>query len=102
MFDGLFDAAGRWETQPQEWYPDVAEHVAHTQLMRLLQACLTRLPANTSRVFLMREYLGLDTPEICEATAFTPGNVRALLYRARMGLRSCLSLKVSQEENDDE
>jgi RNA polymerase sigma-70 factor (ECF subfamily) len=68
--------------------------------MRLLQACLDRLPGNTSRVFLMREYLGLDTDEICSHTGFSAGNVRVLLYRARMGLRTCLDLQVSAEASD--
>jgi RNA polymerase sigma-70 factor (ECF subfamily) len=94
QFDPLFDDRGQWADQPAEWYPDASVDVAQRQLLRLLQACLGRLPRNTSRIFLMREYLGFDTQEICRETGFTSVNVRALLYRARMGLRSCLDVKI--------
>lgn len=95
VFDGLFDAHGRWTEQPAEWHPDASESVAQQQLMTLLQVCLDNLPANTSRVFLMREYLGFDTSEICEQAGLNAGNVRILLYRARMRLRTCLDLKIN-------
>jgi RNA polymerase sigma-70 factor (ECF subfamily) len=100
QFDPLFDDRGRWADQPAEWYPDVSVDVAQRQLLRLLQACLERLPPNTSRVFLMREYLGFDTEEVCRETGFTGVNVRALLYRARMGLRSCLDVKIQAEKGE--
>jgi RNA polymerase sigma-70 factor (ECF subfamily) len=99
-FDPLFDDRGRWAVRPAEWYPDVSVEVAQRQLLRLAQACLERLPRNTSRVFLMREYLGFDTQEICRETGFTSVNVRALLYRARMGLRTCLDVKI-QAANEE-
>jgi RNA polymerase sigma-70 factor (ECF subfamily) len=94
-FDGLFDAHGRWTEQPAEWQPDASESVAQQQMMTLLQVCLDNLPANTSRVFLMREYLGFDTGEICAQAGLNAGNVRILLYRARMRLRTCLDLKIN-------
>jgi RNA polymerase sigma-70 factor (ECF subfamily) len=47
----------------------------------------------------MREYLGFDTEEVCRETGFTGVNVRALLYRARMGLRSCLDVKLQAEKD---
>ncbi len=52
---------------------------------------MERLPENTARVFMMREFLELDTAEICERAGVTPGNARALLYRARMSLRECVN-----------
>jgi RNA polymerase sigma-70 factor, ECF subfamily len=99
QFDPLFDDRGQWAERPAEWYPDVSVDVAQRQLLRLLQACLERLPRNTSRIFLMREYLGFDTQEICRQTGFTSVNVRALLYRARMGLRTCLDVKVRPDKD---
>jgi RNA polymerase sigma-70 factor (ECF subfamily) len=41
-------------------------------------------------VFLMREYLGMDTAEITERTALTAGNLRVVLHRARLRLRACV------------
>jgi RNA polymerase sigma-70 factor (ECF subfamily) len=100
QFDPLFDDRDEWADRPAEWYPDVSGEVAQHELLRLLQACLERLPCNTSRVFLMREYLGFDTQEICHDTGFTAVNVRALLYRARMGLRTCLDVKIQAEKEE--
>jgi RNA polymerase sigma-70 factor (ECF subfamily) len=58
--------------------------------MDVLQACLERLPANTARVFVMREVLELETDEICKELAITANNLWVILYRARMALRQCL------------
>lgn len=96
-FEALFDEDGRWLEAPQDWHPDVAEDVARSQLVRLLEECMKRLPGPTSRVFLMREYLGFEPVEIAEQTGLAAGNVRVILYRARMSLRSCLALSVPME-----
>ena len=42
------------------------------------------------RVFLMREWLELDSDEVCQALAITPSNLWVLLHRARLRLRDCL------------
>ena len=43
-------------------------------------------------VFMMREWLELETDEICQELEITATNAWALLYRARMRLRECLDL----------
>ncbi|MEZ5584240.1 MAG: sigma-70 family RNA polymerase sigma factor [Candidatus Competibacteraceae bacterium] len=45
---------------------------------------------NTARVFMMREFIGFDTPEICQELGITTSNCHVILHRARMGLRLCL------------
>ena len=52
--------------------------------------CLAGLPARTSRVFLMREHMGMETAEICKELGLTSTHCWVLLYRARMALRECL------------
>jgi RNA polymerase sigma-70 factor (ECF subfamily) len=39
---------------------------------------------------MMREWLELDSVEICTELSISDGNCRVLLYRARMQLRECL------------
>jgi RNA polymerase sigma-70 factor (ECF subfamily) len=39
---------------------------------------------------MMREWLGLDTDEICKEAGITATNCWVVLYRARMALRLCL------------
>ena len=81
-FDRLFDQRGMWaaEARPAAW--DEPSN-----------ACLNDLPENTSRVFMMREFMELTTNEICEATGMTVTNCHVVLHRARMRLRECLCLK---------
>ena len=88
-FDGLFNERGHWNEHPSPWEdPDGALH--QKQFLAALEACLKGLPGRTSQVFLMREHLGLETPEICKELGLTSTHCWVLLYRARMALRECL------------
>ena len=88
-FDALFRRNGHWAERPAGWgEPDGA--LEQSQFLRALEACLERLPARTAKVFMLREHLGLDTPEICKELAITPTHCWVMLYRARMKLRECL------------
>ena len=58
----------------------------------MLEVCLEKLPAQNARLFMMREWLELETDEICKELAVTPANVWVILYRARVRLRECLDL----------
>lgn len=60
------------------------------QMMGVLDRCLSRLPRQTGRVFMMREWLGFETAEICQRLGITAENCRVILHRARAGLRSCM------------
>ena len=62
------------------------------QFIHILEACVERLPAQTGRVFLMREWLELETDEICKELGITPTNLWVILHRARLKLRECLQL----------
>lgn len=90
-FDVLFDRKSHWhpEARPSAWgEPETV--FAQQQFWVVFEACLTRLPENTARVFMMREFLGLETPEICQELALTASHCHVILHRARMGLRLCL------------
>jgi RNA polymerase sigma-70 factor (ECF subfamily) len=88
-FDPLFRDNGGWEAPPSNW-GDPESALSSREFMDVLQACLERLPANTARVFVMREVLELETDEICKELAITANNLWVILYRARMALRQCL------------
>jgi RNA polymerase sigma-70 factor, ECF subfamily len=88
-FDPLFKDDGSWSAPPAEW-GDPENALSRQQFFDVLQVCLDKLPANTARVFLMREVLDLSTEEICKELAITANNLWVILYRARMALRQCL------------
>ena len=90
-FAVLFDRKDFWrpDERPQTWGDPEATFVQQ-QFWVVFETCLTRLPENTARVFMMREFLGLDTPGICQELAITTSHCHVILHRARMGLRLCL------------
>lgn len=89
--DALFIADGHTREQPMAWGdPDAT--LEQKDFFRVLEICLEKLPAKTARIFMMREWLELETDEICKELAITTSNAWVLLYRARMRLRECLDL----------
>ncbi|MDU8923967.1 sigma-70 family RNA polymerase sigma factor [Pasteurellaceae bacterium LIM206] len=75
-----------------------AEHEAYNEEFWLIfEACLTHLPAQQARVFMMREYLELESGEICAETQISSSNLYTLLYRARLQLQHCLTKRLDYE-----
>lgn len=88
-FDALFNDRGAWDSPPADW-GDPEQALNRSQFFDVLDLCLTKLPANTARVFVMREVMELETEEICKELTITANNLWVILYRARMSLRLCL------------
>ena len=88
-FDALFDETGHWENPPADW-GDPESQLSQQQFFEVMQSCLDKLPANTARVFVMREVMELDADEICQELTITSNNLWVILYRGRMALRLCL------------
>lgn len=90
-FSGLFDPTGHWQVdeRPATWAnPEAALQEAH--FWGVFETCLEHLPGQQARVFMMREFIELDTREICAAADITVSNLNVLLHRARLRLRECL------------
>lgn len=87
----LFNERGRWQegARPTAW-PNPEESMQNRQFWVVFEACLEHLPANTGRVFMMREFLGLESGEICAELGISTSNCHVILHRARLKLRSCL------------
>ena len=88
-FDGLFDSRGHWAEAPEAWEQPEGS-LRQKQFLAALEACLRALPERTARVFMMREHLGLETPEICKELGISATHCWVMLHRARMALRLCL------------
>ncbi len=87
--DALYDAEGAYTDPVPPWQQP--ENQAETrQMMGVLNGCMSELPSQTGRVFMMREWLGFETAEIAERLGLSADNCRQLLHRARMGLRGCV------------
>ncbi|MBN2691611.1 MAG: sigma-70 family RNA polymerase sigma factor [Burkholderiaceae bacterium] len=88
--DLIFVPNGHFREMPQSWSgPDALQQ---RQFFEVLEACMDALPGQLGRVFLMREWLELDTDAICQELGLTSTNVWKILSRARLRLRECLQL----------
>ncbi|GAB2859913.1 RNA polymerase factor sigma-70 [Pseudoduganella ginsengisoli] len=91
VIDALFLADGHTVDMPRQWgNPD--QTLEQKDFFRVLEICLEKLPAKAARIFMMREWLELETEEICKELAISSSNAWVLLYRARLRLRECLDL----------
>lgn len=88
-FDGFFTEDGSWD--PETFVSNACPQAAliQSQLLDLVELCMNKLPEASARLFLMREYLGMELDDIASTSSITQGNLRVLLYRARMRLRDC-------------
>ncbi len=87
----LFAADGHWADMPADWgNPSAA--LGQRQFFEVLETCMEHLPGQQGRVFMMREWLELDTDEICQETGISSTHLYVLLHRARLRLRECLQL----------
>lgn len=90
----LFDQKGMWrlDERPADW-GDPEDALRGKDFWRVFEACLEGLPPRHARVFMMREFIELETDEICAAVEITVTNLNVMLHRARLRLRECLENK---------
>jgi len=91
FIDHLFTANGHTVDRPRAWgNPD--EILEQQDFFKVMEVCLEKLPAQNARVFMMREWLDLETEEICKELNLSSSNLWVILYRARLRLRECLDI----------
>jgi RNA polymerase sigma-70 factor (ECF subfamily) len=89
--DALFTERGHWRDAPRPVaWPSPEESMQSRQFWMVFETCLDHLPPATGRVFMMREFLGLESDEICRELSITTSNCHVILHRARMKLRTCM------------
>ena len=87
--DLLFNTTGHWRVAPVEW-GDPEAACGRREFFEVLEVCVEKLPGAQGRVFMMREWLELDSSEICKELGITATNLWVLLHRARWRLQTCL------------
>lgn len=90
-FDPMFSDDGVWRPEALAGGTCPEAALVRRQLLELVELCMEKLPPNTARVFLMREFLDFEFAEIAAELSLSEGSLRVLLYRARMRLRDCVS-----------
>lgn len=86
-----FRPDGHFVNMPSDW-GNPEQELRSQQFLRILDACIEKLPLSQGRLFLMREWLELSVEEICKELSLTATNLYVQLHRARLRLRECLEL----------
>ena len=86
----FFNARGRWQQPLPDWERNPDAQVEARRLLVRVRAAVDRLPHAHREVLLLKEFQGLEGPEICAALDITPGNLRIRLHRARKALRAAV------------
>jgi len=87
-----FDGHGRWKHMPELWDEITPERiVAGRRLAEHMLAAIDALPPAQRAVIVLRVQQGLDPSEVCEILGVSDGNMRVLLHRARLSLRTALA-----------
>jgi len=91
LAEALFAADGQPLQRPRHWgNPDAS--LGQEDFFRVLELCLENLPSESARIFMLREWLGLEIGEICKELDISAASAGDLLYQARLLLRECLDL----------
>lgn len=89
-----FDEKGHWTDSggPAAW-GDPEQSFDNDQFWVIFEACLANLPEKQAKVFMMREFIGLDSDDICTENGISTSNLHVMLFRARIRLQKCLETK---------
>lgn len=89
--EAMFNERGHWQAdaRPVAWR-DPQASMQSRQFWAVFETCLGHLPPATGRVFMMREFLGFESAEICAQLGITTSNCHVILHRARLKLRACM------------
>jgi len=89
-----FDEKGHWTDggSPSAW-GDPEQSFDNDQFWTIFEACLEYLPSKQAKVFMAREFIGLDSDDICAENDISTSNLHVLLFRARLRLQKCLEAR---------
>ncbi|MBW2369066.1 MAG: sigma-70 family RNA polymerase sigma factor [Deltaproteobacteria bacterium] len=86
----LYNEKGGWQIGPAKWSVNPEAIFEQQEFMNVMHGCLSALPRRLARLFVLREFEGMSTEEICKALEITATNSWVMLHRARASLRLCL------------
>ncbi len=84
---GRSDANEDQSGVPRDEWPDPGKQAHATELRRLLESRIDRLPVPCRSVFVLRAAEGLATREVAEGLEISEDALRTRLFRARALLR---------------
>jgi RNA polymerase sigma-70 factor (ECF subfamily) len=90
----FFDEKGHWtEDGGTKAWGDPEQSFDNDEFWTVFEACLQNLPEQQAKIFMMREFIGLNSDEICSENQISTSNLHVLLFRARVRLQKCLEIR---------
>jgi RNA polymerase sigma-70 factor (ECF subfamily) len=93
-----FRHRGAWRHPPDPW-PDPERQVIAAEELAAARDEIARLPGAQREVITMRDLLGWDAAEVCDALGVSEANQRVLLHRARSKVRGALERRFEAGES---
>ena len=98
--DRFLGAGERWESHwvssPRRFDELPESKLLTGESMRIVQQAVETLPEQQRIVLTMRDVVGFDSEEVCEALEISEANQRVLLHRARTKVRRALEQYVEE------
>jgi RNA polymerase sigma-70 factor (ECF subfamily) len=88
--ESLFKASGKWADGPRRWTRRPTSETERSELSRVLEHCLGKIPAQIAEMFVLHEQHRVPGPRLADSLGISTGNLWVRLYRARLALRECL------------
>jgi RNA polymerase sigma-70 factor (ECF subfamily) len=85
-----FVEEGAWASPPRRWQDDPELALQSSELRRIAEEAIAKLPDRQRIVITMRDLDGLSSDEVRNALDLTETNQRVLLHRARAKVREAL------------
>ena len=85
-----FVEEGAWASPPRRWQDDPELALESTEVRRIAEEAIAKLPDRQRIVITMRDLEGLSSDEVRNALDLTETNQRVLLHRARAKVREAL------------
>ena len=87
-----FSKSGNWTHGVSTW-TDPSSLMTQEEFQEVMQGCIGELPDLCRQAFEFRVMDELDPDETCRLLGVSATNLAARLYRARIAIRECLSLR---------
>ena len=88
--EASFESEGQGALKPNKWAADPTRLYEQKEFFEVLYRCLSDLSPRMAEAFMLREFDGLDTQELCKVLDISATNSWVILHRARVSLRACL------------
>src|SRR5262245_52641939 len=91
---------GGWRTFPDDWRGIPEDRLVASETLSCIRRAIDRLPPMQAEVLRLRDVLGWQSDEVCNALELTETNQRVLLHRARSRGRRELDAYLTEERGD--